>query len=222
MLRALLFDIDGTLTDTNRLVAQGLAKVYHDFSGKLFPEAFFYPLIGLPGFETMKRLGVPPKLWETFSRRWQRCVDEKICDANLFPEVEEVVRELHARGLFLGLITAKLRREFEAQFGRFPISRLFRVAVCADEVQHPKPYPEPLMAACEKLGVQKEEVLFVGDTVYDLLAARSLPCAFAFAKWGALLPEKVLDLRPEYVLERPRDLLALVEKVEIMLTAQNL
>lgn len=218
MLKAVLFDIDGTLTDTNFLVARSLAKVYGYFSGKFLPETFFYPLVGLPGFETMRRLKVPSQLWEEFSREWQRHVDEEICDANLFPGVEEVVGELHARGFLLGLITAKLRREFETQFGKFSISRLFRVAVCADDVEHSKPHPQPLIVACKRLGVQKNEVLFVGDTVYDFLAARSLPCIFAFAKWGALLPEKVLALEPEQVLERPEDLLELIGKMSVKLT----
>ncbi|MGQ9474272.1 MAG: HAD family hydrolase, partial [Candidatus Caldatribacteriaceae bacterium] len=110
----------------------------------------------------------------------------------------------------MALVTAKILEEMAYDFDRFVINHLFAVTKCADDVARPKPAPDSLLVASEKLAVAKEQVIFVGESIYDIQAAKNAGIRFAFAQWGALYPQEILSLNPDYILEKPPDLLKIL------------
>ncbi len=211
MFKAILFDIDGTLTDTNPVFLKALKQAYHEFSGEEKPSSFFSFSLGIPSPQTMEILGIREAERTTFRERWQGLIREYMPEARLFPGILELLTHLQARGVPMALVTSKIRAEMPYEFDCFGINHFFAFTVCADDVPRPKPFPDPLLFALDRLHVSPRQALFVGESLYDLKAAKSAHVPFALAKWGVPRTEEILPWQPEYVLEEPRELLSLLE-----------
>ncbi|MGC8778885.1 MAG: HAD family hydrolase, partial [Candidatus Caldatribacteriaceae bacterium] len=192
MIRAIIFDIDGTLTDTNPVFLKALQRAYAEFQGEEKPLSSFYFSLGIPSPATMKILGIPEGKQTPFRDRWQELIREFMPEARLFPGVREVLERLTGMGLLLALSTSKIRAEMSYEFDNFGINHYFTVTVCADDVPRPKPAPDSLLLIVEKLSVSKEQALFVGESIYDIEAGKNAGIRFAFAQWGATTPQDVL------------------------------
>lgn len=211
MIQAIIFDIDGTITDTNPVFLKALQKTYVEFLGEGKPLSFFYFTLGIPSPETMVRLGVPKEERVRFRDRWQELIRELMHEARLFPGILETLETLTRMEIPLALVTSKIKEEMTYEFDNFGINHFFAVTVCADDVAHPKPAPDALLLALEKLSVTREQAIFVGESIYDIEAAKNARVPFAFAQWGAIAPQEVLNLNPDYVLKAPFDLVQLIK-----------
>ncbi|MGQ9622480.1 MAG: HAD family hydrolase [Candidatus Caldatribacteriaceae bacterium] len=212
MFKAVIFDIDGTITDTNTLLLWAIKEAHKEVTGENKPEEFFVFTLGIPSPETVKRLGIPKERAEYFVQRWQELIKQGMSRVGLFPEMREVLETLHEEGTPMAIVTAKVRSEMPYQFDHLGLNHLFGAIICAEDAPRPKPYPDPLLIACAALSVGPKEVLFVGDSVYDIVASRLAGIPFALALWGALEKERVLDMHPDFVLSRPFDLLKFLRK----------
>lgn len=210
MAKAVIFDIDGTITDTNPLFLEAIQEAYREFTGEEKPREFFTFTLGIPSPETVRKLCIPEEKAEAFIARWQELIKIGMPGVRLFPGMREVLEALHEAGIPMAIVTAKVRAEMSYQFDRFGLNHLFTVILCAEDAPRPKPYPDPLLGACKRLGVRPKEALFVGDSVYDITAARLAGVPFALASWGALERERVLAMRPDFVLSSPEDLLKIL------------
>ncbi|MCX7667670.1 MAG: HAD family hydrolase [Atribacterota bacterium] len=211
MIQAVIFDIDGTITDTNPVFLKALQRTYVEFLGEEKPLSFFHFTLGIPSPETMIRLGVPKEERVRFRDRWQELIRELMHEARLFPGMVETLEALTRMEIPLALVTSKIKEEMTYEFDNFGINHFFAVTICADDVAHPKPAPDALLLAIEKLAVAREQAIFVGESIYDIKAAKNAGIRFAFAQWGAISPHEVLNLNPDYVLKTPLDLVQLVK-----------
>lgn len=89
---------------------------------------------------------------------------------------------------------------------RASLEDAFDVVVGADDVTHPKPHPEPVQVALERLGASASDAVFVGDSRHDLVSGRAAGVKTAAALWGPFDRSHLADLEPDYWLETPRDL----------------
>lgn len=222
MIQAVLFDIDGTLTDTNPIFLKALQQTYLEFQGEEKPLSFFHFSLGIPSPRTIKILGIPEAERMLFRDRWQELIREWMPQAQLFPGIFEILHQIALWKIPMALVTAKIREEMVYEFNQFEIHHFFAVTVCADDVAHPKPAPDSLLVASEKIAVSKEQVIFVGESTYDAQAAKNAGIRFAFARWGALNPQEILSLDPDYILEKPSDLLKLLAEENTLETRGNL
>ena len=122
----------------------------------------------------------------------------------LFPGVRETIRALREAGISTGIVTSKNARGYAGDFVPYGIADWFDPVVLSDDTQRHKPYPDPLIAFMRKTGAQAEELLYVGDSVYDSRCAREAGVDFALAIWGSCCPEKI---SAQHRLEKPQDLL---------------
>ena len=206
MIKAIIFDIDGTITDTNPLFLRSISQTFREFTGNNKPESFFIFTLGIPSPETLKALSIPPEKGKAFVVRWQKLIQEGMREVRLFPGIREIIEELHQEGIKMALVTSKIRSEMSYQFDQFMINHFFETIICAEDSPRPKPYPDPLLLALERLEVKNNESIFVGDSIYDIQAAKGASIPFALASWGALELEKVLEFCPDFVLEEPEDI----------------
>ena len=86
------------------------------------------------------------------------------------------------------------------------------VIVGADDVLNPKPHPEPVEKALELMGASREDAVYVGDSVHDMESGRAAGVRTAAVLWGPFGRAELEPTRPDYWLERPADLLTLIQR----------
>ncbi len=206
-LSTFLFDLDGTLIDSIELILQSYRHTLKAHRGIEPPDEVW-----------MKGLGTP--LWVQF-REWSEDAAEIEAMVATYREfnlanhdrmvrpyagVVEQVRRLKHRGKRLGLVTSKLRSGAERGLRIAGLEKTFDVVVGSDEVDHPKPHPEPVLKALERLGAPAAGAVFIGDSRHDLECGRAAGVQTAAALWGPFGRSDLEDLAPDYWLEQPEDL----------------
>ncbi len=177
--RALLFDFDHTLADLGSHVRWGDAR------RELLA---WYEECGVPGdaigpgaISLYARIAASRVLPETALDAAQRgaatildrCEGEAIAATRLLPGVREALRALDGSGLLAGVISSNSREVLRAILEREGVAARFGVLVGREDVRLPKPAPEGLLLACERLGIAPREAVYAGDNVADIEAARA-------------------------------------------------
>ena len=125
----------------------------------------------------------------------------------LFPDVQETLSALHAKGIPLGLVTNKPTPFVAPLLEALNIAKYFSVIVGGDDVQNKKPHPEPLLLVAGKLSLTPAELLFVGDSRNDILAARAAGCPSVGLTYGYNYGEAITLSEPDVVFDHFKDLL---------------
>jgi HAD superfamily hydrolase (TIGR01549 family) len=210
---ALLWDIDGTLIDTTDLVVNGLNHVYRMFLNKTMPHEDIRKLVGIPLSKQLSIFGDPAskgisikEMEAEFIRFWEQRKDQEI----ILTDVIYVLKKGYMNGIKTALVTSKNRQEIKNTLPRMQIDDYLDLIICADDVKNPKPDPEGVMLALKKLEVRAEETIFIGDSVYDMRAARSAGVRSCAVTWGAATPEMLRDENPDILCNHAEDLVSLL------------
>lgn len=178
-----VFDIDGTLIDTERAALESLSDTILELTGEYRePESLWFAF-GPPAHVTIERVGLP--MDKGLAMWYEKFGAAFATDVEVYEGVRDLLERLTAEGCRLGVVTSKVRMEYEANFGPFGLTHLLPVAVCCDECEAPKPSPAPMLRYLELTGAEAGQTLFVGDTVYDAECAQGAGVDFALAVWGA-------------------------------------
>ena len=129
------------------------------------------------------------------------------------PGVKETLEQLKAQGIKLAVVTSKKPPMLRRGLDCLQLTPYFDATVALGDTKESKPHPEPMLAACAKLGVKPEECLCVGDSPFDLQSGRSAGAKTVAVRYTAFGWEKLLEEgRPDFVIARPQELLELVGK----------
>jgi len=202
-----IFDIDGTLTDTEKYVLLSLADVVRAHTGREETVESLRFALGIPGNDAFRIIGFEEEQFAEYMAEWEkglRAFNDKI---DIFPGGRELVEALHDAGIKLGIVTSKNRDQYDKDFGRFDVAALFPVSVTADDSESHKPTAGPLLRYMELTGAKREEMLYIGDTIYDSQCAENAGVDFALAVWGASDKSVSAKYRPA----TPMDLLGMIE-----------
>ncbi|MBP2240306.1 pyrophosphatase PpaX [Cytobacillus eiseniae] len=206
----ILFDLDGTLIDTNELI---ISSFLHTL-GKYYPDQYdreaVIPFLG-------------PSLTETFAAINPENVEEMIAvyrEYNLenhdllvkdFDGVYETIRQLKEAGFKIGIVTTKVLMVAKKGLELSKLDPFFDVIIALDHVQKPKPDPEPILKALELLGSKPEEAIMVGDNSHDILGGKNAGTKTAGVAWSMKGKAFLSGFQPDYMLENMTDLLAILE-----------
>jgi pyrophosphatase PpaX len=117
-----------------------------------------------------------------------------------FPGVEESLARLGSAGIKVAVVTSKRRLSVEMALKNFPGLRsvVDRFVTLEDTTEH-KPNPEPLLRALELLGVPKERAAYVGDSPFDVEAAKAAGLASVAVSWGAFSEDRLREAEPDHL-----------------------
>lgn len=211
-IRALLWDIDGTLIDTTALIARSLDHIYQKFYGRSLPEEERRALIGTPLKKQIRIFGEPEAFGvqeEEITEEFIRFYEAHRSEERLLFEVIALLREGKRRGIPTGLVTSKNLEELANTLPRLGIAESIDVAVTADDVDHPKPSPEGMLLALSRLGIGQESarhVYYIGDTVHDMQAANAAGVRGIGVTWGAATQQRLERESPFAIVTSPHDL----------------
>ncbi|MFD0691929.1 HAD-IA family hydrolase [Actinomadura fibrosa] len=205
--RAVVFDLDGVIVDSFDVMRRAFRIAYAEVMGD-GPAPFeeYSRHLGRYFPDIMRIMGLPLEIEEPFVRESYRLAGE----VTVFDGVEPLLAELNRRGVRLAVATGKSGPRARSLLGVLGIAGYFEHVIGSDEVPRPKPAPDIVERALGLLGVRAGEAVMVGDAVTDLRSARGAGVGAVAALWGESDAEALLAERPDAVLHRPADLLALV------------
>jgi N-acetyl-D-muramate 6-phosphate phosphatase len=175
-IQALCFDVDGTLSDTDDVYVQKVARflprfLFHDPKHAarrlvMWMEAPGNALIGLPDI-----IGLDDELlrvWEWLNRHRPRPMKHFL----LVPGVKEMLERLYGR-YPMAIVSARDEESTREFLDKFELANYFQTIVTALTAEHTKPFPDPILYAADKMGVAPENCLMIGDTTVDIRAGKA-------------------------------------------------
>lgn len=188
-----IFDFDYTLGDSTNGIVLSANYALEQMGEPEKSYAEIKKTIGLSLKETYKALTgkADDALAEQFSALFKQKADEvMVPNTELYAGVKEMLRELRENGYRTGIVTTKFQYRIQNILSKFDANELIDVIVGAENVKVVKPDPEGLLLAIEQLGVEKEEVLYVGDSYVDAQTAESAGVKFAGVLTGTTTREE--------------------------------
>jgi pyrophosphatase PpaX len=206
-----LFDLDGTLIDSGGMIIASMKHAARSVLGLEVPEEALTAAIGGPGLVSQMQALDPDKVDELVAA-YRAHNDPLHDDLEAFWEVVEVLPRLRADGRRLGIVTAKRGATVRLAFERLPgLESNFDVVVSADDTERHKPDPEPILVALERLGARPTAAAYVGDSPYDVRAAKAAGVFSVAVAWGGIHADDVLRREePDAFVEHAEELLALL------------
>jgi len=122
-----------------------------------------------------------------------------------------VLVRLHEEGRTLGIVTAKRRATVELAFAQVPLGHLFQTIVGGDETERHKPDPAPLLLAAERLHADPAETAYVGDSPFDVRAAKAAGMFAVAVTWGRIHERERLEAEePDAIVDTAKELLGVL------------
>lgn len=212
-LRAVAFDLDGTLTDSAPGICATVSTVLTEVGHAVPPDAEVRAMIGLPLGDILARYspGASALDLEQLVARYRAVYSETIIPTTfLFPRAWSLLRACRAAGLDLALVTAKSQDVAEAVLHRCRIRKLFQSVVGGDRAARPKPSPDIVEVALAELGRPPSEVLVVGDGAHDIEMGREAGARTCGVAWGVHEEEALRAAGADYIVHSMVELRALI------------
>ncbi|WP_100065827.1 HAD family hydrolase [Miniphocaeibacter massiliensis] len=211
MFKTILFDIDGTIIDTEYVMTKSLQKTLLEEKELSVSIKELNYILGIPGREALEKFTKNKRELNYLLEKWSENVLLFSKHATIFPQITEVLQALNSRNITLGVVTSKTKEEMKNEFDIFKLNHHFKIQVTASDTKLHKPNPEPIQKAIDDLGANIEETIYIGDSLYDMKSAKACGISFGLAKWGAL--ESIVFNNVDFHLKTPKDILNLPLKI---------
>jgi pyrophosphatase PpaX len=204
-----LFDLDGTVIDSGAIILASMRHAAETVVGGTFTDAELMKAVGGPGLEAQMVALDPDRVDELV--RVYRAHNEPLHETlECCAGMDVVLAQLKDEGRRLGIVTAKRRLTVDLAFARLPIEHFFDVVVGGDETERHKPDPAPLLLALERLGVEADEAAYVGDSPFDMQAARAAGLYAVGVSWGRIHGREALVGDADVIVDRAEELLGVL------------
>lgn len=209
MIKAILFDLDGTLINTNNLIHQSFKHAFKTYLNREIEDNEIVKFFGMPLEKAMIRFGEEhvEELVKNF-RNFNETMHDEL--AKGYEGVEDALKNFKEMGLKLGIVTSKRQIMAHRSLKLINIFDYMDIIICPEDTDKHKPDPDPIYKACETLNLKPDEVIMVGDSIYDIqcgINAGSKTCAVAYTEFSI---EEIKALNPDYIVDN------LIELVDII------
>ena len=203
-----LFDLDGTLIDSGAMILASFRHATRTVLAREIPDEQLLAYVGGMRLTEQMREIAPDRV-DDLVRTYREHNEPLHRELQAFAGMLELLDALHEEGRKLGLVTAKLRATVELAFAVVPLEQYFGAVVAADDTERHKPDPAPLLRALELLDAPTASAVYVGDSPYDVRAARAARMAAIAVTWGGIYdPERLAEEEPDALVHTGEELVA--------------
>lgn len=204
-----LFDLDGTLVDSGAIIVASMRHAATTVLGRDVPVEVLSAAVGGPGLVEQMRLLDAGRV-DDLVRVYREHNEPLHAGLQACTGIDAAVRRLRDEGRRLGIVTAKRHATVRLAWEALPeLEALFDTVVGADDTERHKPDPEPLLLALERLGARPEQAAYVGDSPFDVQAAKAAGVHALAVTWGGIhTRERLAAEQPDALVDSPEDLLA--------------
>lgn len=207
-IKTVLFDLDGTLIDTNELIDESFRHTFKTYD-YVFTDEEIRGFNGPPLRDTFYNLnnGLAEEMIQTY--REHNIANHEVY-IQAFPHVEETIKALLEMDIKIGIVSAKMRPGVDLGLSIAGLSKYFETIVTIDDVKNPKPHPESVFLAMEKLQAKPAATIMVGDNFHDIEAGRDAGTQTAAVAWSKKGKGFLQQYNPTYMLEDMSDLIKII------------
>jgi len=194
--KGIIFDIDGTLTSTNELIFATFNHIAQKYEGRTYSDEEIIAMFGPTEDVILREKFNGEKFKEVYDEYYRFYRENHPRMADLYPGIVDILRELKERKILTSIFTGKGRKTTEITLEILGIKNFFDMIVTGDDVINHKPSPEGIIKFINTYNLKKDEVLMVGDSVADIIAARDAQIDIASVVWDSYAKDEVVKLNP--------------------------
>lgn len=208
MIKNILFDLDGTLIDTNQLIIYALKETSKKFLDRDLSEDDLNAILGKILVEQMNYLSEhnQQEMIEYYRGIYSEKHDEMIKE---FPGIRVMLDDLVNLDCKTAIVSSKGRNGIERALKHFQFHNHFSVVVSSYDVINSKPHPESALKAMQHLDALPQETIIVGDSPYDIICGSNAGIKTALVDWTIFPKKSFIDLKPDFYIKTPSDILEL-------------
>jgi HAD superfamily hydrolase (TIGR01549 family) len=202
MLKAFLFDLDGTIWNSKAAAIEAIRQTILAEKGKRINRETLEELITRDTpLEVLRLYGVHNNslFWREYKKRYDLI-------ALFFDDTSHIFQRMIDKKRKLGIVTSLKKNIAQDLVSKFSLSMFFSVMITPSDTRARKPSPKPILLALERLGLTAPEVVYIGDKEIDILAATNAGCKSGLAEWGN---GAEISATPDYRLKKLHDVVAL-------------
>lgn len=199
MIKAVLFDFDGTLINTNDLIFSSYQVAFKSVLNREIGMDEMLKLYGRPLYSSLAEYGEKrERLYEVY-REFNAENHDRL--AKPFDGAYEGVKKMKDNGYLVGIVTSKRLHMVEKGIKLLGMDGMFDVIITPDDTEKSKPDPEPVLCGCERLGVLPQETIYVGDSIFDMEAGQRANVKLCAVKYSLTPPQQLLAFKPDYFVD---------------------
>jgi pyrophosphatase PpaX len=209
-IKYILFDLDGTLLDTNNLIIESFQHTYRHHLNKEVTREYIVESFGEILRTTLERecKDFVEDAIDTYRNFQIENFDRLI---TIHTGVKEAIKTLYDQGYKLAVVTSRLNESALKGLKHFHIDSYFECMIGADDTDLHKPDPTPARMALEAMGGTPEEAIMIGDSPFDIQCANNAGIISVAVSWSALPPEIYMVHEPDYVIDSMEELVEIIE-----------
>lgn len=207
MFKAFIFDVDGTIIDTELAMLNSLQRTLWEEKQQLVIHDDIRFILGIPGKDALRMMKLEPV--DELHRIWSEAVLDFSHNVEVFEHMADTLETLKKSQKRLAIVTSKTKESMRDEFDHFQLNDYFDDIIDADDTKEHKPNPEPLLKSLGHLQMNASEAIYIGDSIYDMQSAHAANMKFGLALWGAKKTEGFESA--DYIFESPKDILSLIK-----------
>jgi pyrophosphatase PpaX len=201
-----LFDFDGTVVDSGGIILASMRHATRTVLAREYSDEELMASVGGPGLDA-QMVAIAPEHAEELVRVYREHNESIHDELKAFAGMEDVLRTLRAEGRRIGMVTAKRRKTVALAFEYLPLAPYFETIVAGEDTERHKPEPAPLLLALDRFSAVPADAAYVGDSPYDMRAAKAAGVAAIGVTWGRIHGRAALA-DADVVVDTPEELLA--------------
>jgi pyrophosphatase PpaX len=212
MIDTILFDLDGTLLNTNDLIKASFKHTLDHFYPDKYTEKDIIQFFGEQLEYSFSKVD-PTRIEELSNFYRKHNIEHHDELVKEFPNVNATLTTLKEKGYKMAIVTTKRWETVKLGLNLFKMGDFFDAVVAIDDVKKPKPDPEPLLMALEKLESSPENAIMVGDSVSDIEAGHRAGTKTVAVSWTIKGVEIFKDVHPDFIIDDMREIIGVMDEL---------
>ncbi|MGE5632551.1 MAG: HAD-IA family hydrolase [Caulobacteraceae bacterium] len=203
MSKAVVFDLDGVIINSLQVQREAFFESYRKVVGEGSPS--FEEFLSHSGDSLnniLRKMKLPLQMLDVY----KEISNKRLHLVEVYDGITKLLETLRNEGYSCGLCTGKDRDRTLKILEHLGIRSCFDTIVCSDDVEYPKPHPQSLLLAINKLSVPTEKTVFVGDARNDILCAKAAGVKCIAVTWGDIKKEVLESELPDYIVDNVKEL----------------